>query len=193
VSFLCRIARRTLVYVTSMCLAFASLANQSFCQGPAPSQIDVETVYLFNFAKFVRWPAERDGEQLNICIAAQKAYSDSASRVVAGEQIGTRRLAVKLVSRPEDVSGCAILFVGLAAKDHLNDLLNAAAQHATLTVSDIPGFLEQRGMISLFVVNNRVRFSVNLENVDRSGLSLSSELLKVAVQVQGKSPGVGAR
>ena len=42
-------------------------------------------------------------------------------------------------------------------------------------------------MMQFLIVDNRVRFAVNLRPAASSGLSLSSELLKVAVYVRGGS------
>jgi hypothetical protein len=48
-------------------------------------------------------------------------------------------------------------------------------------------------MINFLIVEKRVRFSVDLRPVTHSGLSLSSELLKVAVAVNGRPAGGGAQ
>jgi hypothetical protein len=126
-------------------------------QTSKPSQTDVQAIYLYNFAKFVRWPAPSTGAPgvpIDICIAGQKAYVDTLAKTVAGEQIDARPLTVRAV--------------------------------------DIPGFLERGGTIQFLLIDNRVRFSVNLESINRSQITLSSELLKVAVAVSGK-PGGGTR
>jgi len=55
---------------------------------------------------------------------------------------------------------------------------------AILTVSDIPKFSQRRGMIQLVLDGGRIRFEVNLTATQRAGLTLSSELLKVATAVR---------
>jgi hypothetical protein len=164
-------------------------------QTSKPSQTDVQAIYLYNFAKFVRWPAPSTGAPgvpIDICIAGQKAYVDTLAKTVAGEQIDARPLTVRAVENPEDEAGCSLLFIGISAKDRLDPLLAATAGKPMVTVSDIPGFLERGGTIQFLLIDNRVRFSVNLESINRSQITLSSELLKVAVTVSGK-PGGGTR
>ena len=174
-------------------LTIFCLPHEAQAQAPAPSQYDVQAVYLFDFAKFVRWPAGTEHDTLTICVAGAKAYTDTLTRIVAGEQIEGRPLAVRAIQTPEDVAGCNIVFIGVAARDRLDSLLAATTGKPILTVSDIPGFLDRGGMIQFLVIANRVRFSVDLRPVARSGLSLNSELLKVAVSVNGKSVGGGAQ
>jgi hypothetical protein len=170
------------------------IAVSSSGEAPAkpynPSQYDVQAIYLYNFAKFVRWPAGSRGT-LDICVAGEKNYIDTLSRVVTGERIDTRPLSVRAVQRPEDEAGCGILFIGVSEKERLGSLLAAAAGRPVLTVSDIPGFLDRGGMIQFLTISNRVRFSVDLQPALRSGIALSSELLKVAVDVRGQPTGGG--
>jgi len=183
---------------SALALLTALLLPMAWAQQPAPAaqassftQYDVEAVYLYNFAKFVRWPASVQNQALDICIAGRWEYTDTLTRTVAGEKIAGRPLAVRTVLKPEDEAGCDILFLGAADKAHFDNLLAAAAGKPVLTVSDVPSFLERGGMIQFQTIGNRVRFSVDLRPVARSGLELSSELLKVAVSVSGQATAGG--
>lgn len=62
---------------------------------------------------------------------------------------------------------------------------------AVLTVSDIPHFLDHGGMIAFEMQENHVRFSVGLDAVSKSGPALSSELLRVFLQVTGQPERAG--
>jgi hypothetical protein len=175
----------------SILLAAAGLECEARGQTAGPSQYDVEAVYLFDFAKFVRWPAEADHDTIAICVAGQNTYVDTLKKVVAGERIGSRPFEVRAIQKGDEEAGCNILFFDSSVKAHLDQLLAASAGKPALTVSDIPGFLNHGGMIQFILTGNRVRFSVDLRPVARSGLSLSSELLKVAATVDGNPAGGG--
>jgi len=161
-------------------------------QAPKPTQYDIQAVYLYDFARFVRWPAAVSDGSLDICVAGQPVYLDTLKKIVTGESIDGHPLGVRLLQHPGDEAGCDVLFIGAAAKDRLDSLIAATAGKPVLTVSDIPGFLDRGGMIQFLVIDNRVRFSVDLRPIERSGISVSSELLKVAVSVNGKTAGGGA-
>jgi hypothetical protein len=158
-----------------------------------PSQSDVEAVYLFDFGKFIRWPAGADQGPMSLCVAGSTAFSAGLEKVVANESIGGRTLDVRRVSSADDESGCAILFIDTTQRDHAQELLQAVADKPTLTVSDLPDFLSRGGMIQFQLVAKRVRFSVNLDAVNRGHLTMSSELLKVAMSVKGRLPEGGTQ
>jgi hypothetical protein len=154
-----------------------------------PSQSDVEAVYLFDFGKFVRWPAGAGNGPFHICVVGAPLFAAGVERTVANETVDGRALEVREVSQPEDESGCAILFIDASQRDRSDALLRAAAEKPTLTVSDLPDFLARGGMIQFQIIQKRVRFSINLDAVNRSHLTMSSELLKVAVDVKGRLSG----
>jgi len=153
-----------------------------------PSQSDVEAVYLFDFGKFVRWPAGSDQGPMSLCVAGSPSFSAGLEKVIANENISGRTLEVRQVLRVDDTSHCAILFIDTTERDHAEELLQAVADKPTLTVSDLPDFLARGGMIQFQLLEKRVRFSVNLNAATHAHLTISSELLKVAVSVKGHTP-----
>jgi len=184
-----RLLAAAMMLAAGMAVAAPVAPAAAAAQPSAPSQLDVQAVYLFDFAKFVRWPEGAEHSTLTICVAGQKGYVDALTRLVKGEHIDSRPLAVRAVQTPADVTGCDILFLGILVKDQEAALLAATVDKPVLTVSDIPGFLESGGIIQFLVIDKRVRFSVDLHSATHSGSGLSSELLKVAVKVNGAGGG----
>jgi hypothetical protein len=78
---------------------------------------------------------------------------------------------------------CQILYVGSSEQPRMSKELDALKDKPILTVSSLPGFMDHGGMIQFVIADNRVRFEVNLTSAARCHLTLSAELLKVAVYV----------
>jgi YfiR/HmsC-like len=160
-----------------------------------PSRDDVLAAYLYNFGKFVRWPESRglgSPGSMVVCVAGEAPLGPTMAKLVEGEQIGGRPVEERDVAGPEGVGACSILFVGAGEQEREQKFLAAAEGKPILTVGDAPDFLERGGMIQFVLVGDHVRFSVNLEAVNRHRMVVSSELLKVAVTVTGAGePGTG--
>jgi hypothetical protein len=167
-------------------LSGVSGTGGSAAQAQRPSQDDVEAAYLYNFGKFVRWPADGGQGPLEICVAGPDSLERTIGRLVTGEQINQRPLEARMVERPEAAAGCSILYVGSMDRARIDGFLTATAGKPVLTVGESPDFLDKGGMIQFVAVEDHVRFSVNLDAANRCGVGLSSELLKVAVRVTGK-------
>jgi hypothetical protein len=91
---------------------------------------------------------------------------------------------VKRIAKAQEALGCRILFISVSQQGHLKEILAELDNTSILTVSDMPEFARLGGMIQFVVQANKVRFEVNLTSAERTGLTLSSQLLQVAVAVK---------
>jgi hypothetical protein len=90
---------------------------------------------------------------------------------------------------PDNARNCDIAFLSDSEGPRIDKDIATLAGSNALTVSNAGGFLQHGGMIQFALVQNRVRFSVNLDAVNKEKITLSSELLKVAMSVNGTASG----
>jgi hypothetical protein len=156
-------------------------------QQPKANEFQIKAAYLYNFGRFVQWPDESGGdrnESFEICVLGTDPFGQALDATLAGGTIGGKSVAAKRITKPQDVDSCRILFISSSEESHLKEDLAALDKTRVLTVSDIPKFSERGGMIGFILDGNRVRFDVNLDSAQGAGLTLSSELLKVATSVR---------
>jgi YfiR/HmsC-like len=168
-----------------LALSFMSPLGQAQDKA-AFSPYDVEAAYLYNFGKFVQWPSlpAANSQPFSICILGPDNVGKKLDDTIAGETIQGRKIVAMHVSSAEAADKCQIVFIGPSEDTRLAKDLEALQEKPVLTVSSNPEFLERGGDIQFLIQNNRVRFAVNLPAAKRSGLELSSELLKVAAYVK---------
>jgi len=154
----------------------------------APKESDVEAAYLFNFAKFMHAPAHVP-DSFVICILGKSPLSSTLDAITANEQIDGRPLKVMSAATPDNARNCDIAFLSDSEGPRIDKDIAMLAGSNALTVSNAGGFLQHGGMIQFALVQNRVRFSVNLDAVNKEKITLSSELLKVAMSVNGTAGG----
>jgi len=150
---------------------------------------DVEAAYLYNFGRFIHWPADAAGTvpaSFAICILGDDPFGGKLDALIANESIQSRPILIRRISAASAATGCQIVYIGTSEQARLSKDIADLQKAQTLTVSSLPHFLEHGGMIQFLLQGNNVRFSVNLSSAGQAGLELSSELLKVAVQVYSK-------
>jgi len=149
---------------------------------------DVEAAYLYNFGRFVHWPTDSSAASLpfSICILGDDPFGGKLDALIANESVQGHPILIQRLAAATAATACQIVFLGSSEEPHLAKDLAEFQKKQVLTVSSMPHFLERGGMIQFLVQSNRVRFAVNLSSAEQAGLELSSELLKVAVQVQSK-------
>jgi hypothetical protein len=195
-----RLSERTkLISRRELALAITLLSFGQYClpflrAQQKPNEYQVKAAYLFNFGKFVTSLASNgDAGRFTICVLGKDPFGVLLDSALANQTIGGQGVVARRLTKPEDAVGCRILFISSSEDHQLRDILMALAKNDVLTVSDIAQFSERGGMIEFIPQGDRVRFAVNVSNVEDAGLSLSSELLKVAVAVKRNAhrPGEG--
>ena len=151
--------------------------------GESP-EYQVKAAFLYNFLKFVEWPADGPSPPPTIClgILGRDPFED-ALETVKGKSAKGRKVVVVRFHSVEEARGCELLFISASERGRLPQILKAAHGARMLTVSDQEGFCQAGGMINLVSVKNRVGFEVNLAAASRARLRVSSQLLKLARNV----------
>jgi hypothetical protein len=156
-------------------------------QQAKPKEYEVKAAYLYNFGRFVRWPANVPTTQDNsfsICVLGQDPFGPTLDSTLAGESLDGRPVVVRRISRAQDVGDCRIMFISSTEENHLKQILAALENSLVLTVSDMPDFSRRGGMIQFVLEGSKVRFEINLANAEAARLTVSAELLKVAATVR---------
>jgi len=150
-----------------------------------PTESQVKAAYLFNFGKFVRWQADRPTtpDSFEICVLGKDPFGKVLEATVSGESIGDKKIAIAKPANIQEATTCSVLFISASEESRLAPILAVAQRSSVLTVSDIPQFAERGGIIGLVAQQDKIRFEVNRLAAQQSQLSLSSELLKVAMKV----------
>jgi len=174
--------------LTGLAAACAFVAIPALhAQNARPTDYQVKATYLYNFGRFVEWPgkaAAAQGGSFTVCVLGQDPFGPSLDATLAGETIGGKTVVAKRISSAEESGDCQILFLSLTDDSRLNKIIADLDKKAVLTVSDMSQFVKRGGMIQFVLEGNKVRFEVNLTATQHAGLTLSSELLKVATAVK---------
>jgi hypothetical protein len=143
----------------------------------------VKAAFLYNFAKFIDWPAAGDGsEVLSLCILGEDPFGKTLDETLHNKAVKGRPIELHRIREPKlvDATGCNLAFISDSEKPRLDEWMDALAGTAALTVSELQDFTTSGGMIRLFFEENRVRFELNAQSADAAGLRVSSELLQLS-------------
>jgi len=156
-------------------------------QKASPTEYEVKAAYLYNFGRFVQWPNKataHGGSPFTVCVLGQDPFGQALDAILAGESIDGANAAAARITKPQEAVNCRILFISSSEDSQLKQILVALEGRSVLTVSDLPLFSQRGGMVQFVLDGKRVRFEVNLTPVEHAHLALSSQLLKVAVNLR---------
>ena len=151
-------------------------------------EYEVKAAFLYNFAKFVEWPATAFASAdapLVFCIVGANPFDGALERVISDRTAHGRKILVRDVTDASG-GGCHLVFITEKENERVARLVHTAqstAQAPVLTVGESETFADSDGMIRLVVEEGGVRFDINAAAAERAGLRFSSQLLKLARRV----------
>jgi hypothetical protein len=147
----------------------------------------VKAAFLYNFVRFVQWPQEAMGEPQSpivIGIAGKDTLGSILDETVQGKSAGGHPIKVRRVISTEQAEHCHVLYV--TDRKQMKALHEALASKPVLTVGDFDTGLRDGSVIGFRLIDESIRFEVNVDAAGHAGLSISSQLLKVAFKTTGK-------
>lgn len=134
-----------------------------------------QALYLYNFTRYIEWPAEM--QEGNFTIGVLGSNSDVASAlkdISTKRKVGTRTLEVLEFKSSKDVKKCNILFI---PKSKMGDYSASIAKlkSGTLIVTEDSTFPDG-SMINLVFDGTKLKYDINKGNVTSSNLKMSDKL-----------------
>jgi hypothetical protein len=146
------------------------------------NEYEAKAAFLFNFVKFVEWPAQafaNGNSPLIIGVVGDDRSSGVIDQTINGKTANGRRLVVKRFSSFKALTFCHIVFVRSSERDRTRQTL-AAAGPCALTVGETEGFARGGGIINFTILDGKLRLEINQTSAERAGLKISAKLLSLA-------------
>ena len=162
-------------------LMMASLS--AVCRGQkVADEYEVKAAFLYNFTKFVEWPAAAEpSPSFVICVLGDDPFESVIDRMAAGKKVNGRTLQIR---RLKEAAGarqqCHIVFVGAAEKAKAAKLIEITKGTPVLTVGESREFVRTGGHVFLSTEMGHVRVVINDAATQAAGLKVSAKLMTLA-------------
>lgn len=164
--------------LTKLTLPLAALAGLQpvATQAQSAANAQLKTAIIFNIIRFVDFG--EGGSTLSLCAARGVAGAQDLA-TLNGQRIRNRTIVHRSVD-PASTGGCDVVYLGAASSTDIA----RARQHGTLLIGDSPSFINSGGTVGLVRTGSQIRFEVSTRAARASGITISSNLLRLAARVQ---------
>jgi len=169
--------------VLSLSLLVSS--RYGFAQELQPTEYQIKAAFIFNFAKFVEWPATalpKPTSSIVIGVLGENPFRDNLEKIIRNKTVDDHPLTIRQCHSPAEATNCQILFISNSESARVAQILKALEGNSILTVGEMERFNEAGGMISFVFEGTKIRFKINNEAATRAGLKISSKLLSYALR-----------
>lgn len=186
------IARLAILLALAGLPLFAAAQTTAVGSSAATSEEKVKAAFIFKFLHYVDWPPgafSRNDAPFVIGILNDDEMIEELIKATTGRSVNGRAVTVKKMHAGDGFAGVHVLFIGSAEKIRLAQWLRQSKEQPILAITEGDDGLAKGSMINFRIVDERVRFEVALDAVEKAGLKMSSRILAVALSVsKGTAP-----
>ncbi|MFC1726317.1 YfiR family protein [candidate division KSB1 bacterium] len=147
---------------------------------------NIKAAFIYNFSKYVSWPGTDNSETFNIGVIGENRLFPLLESIAEGKLANKKKILVKQFKNTEEIKDCHILLISQSENENLENILKRVGNKSTLTVGDTEKYAEKGVVINFVIMSEKIKIELNMEAAERAGLKISSQLQKLAIQVNEK-------
>ncbi len=167
-------------FVRSLAASLACMALVALV-GPARAEPEDElkAAVVLSFLRYAEWPeALPSAAPVRVGVLGRSSFTEVLRSALEGKTVGDHTLHVTDLKSAGEAAGCQAVYFATGKTEELKLALRAAGASHALTIGENKDFLRWGGAVNLLVVDGHMSFEVSLDALERSGVSISSRLLR---------------
>jgi hypothetical protein len=144
-----------------------------------------KAAFIYNFTKYIQWPDDTL-KTFNIAVIGNSEILIPLKEIEKKKKVDNRKITVEHYHDITEIETCHILFISKSEEKKLPEILDSIGTRKILTIGDTDGFAEKGVAINFKIVKGKIRFEINSTVLDNLKMQVSSQLLKLAIIVEGK-------
>jgi TonB family protein len=132
----------------------------------------VESAYLYNFARMAHWPTHSlagDSELIIGVLGGNEDFLKVLRDTLTGKNIDGHPLEIRQLHWPQEIKFCHVVFFR-TSEPTTRSAVEQLGKSSVLLVGEDKDFLNEGGMINLVSEDGRMTYQVNAAAIERSGL-----------------------
>jgi len=140
----------------------------------------LHSLFIYNFVKNIQW--QNVGNKFLIGVYG----SDNALKVLkenmAGRMAGSKNIEIVKVNSAADANNCQVIYAPKSNKTKILNLIESSNTTGKLFVTE-DDLTSDGASISFIIQKSKLKFKINKNNIDASGLKISGALLSLGIVV----------
>jgi len=148
-----------------------------------PSEYKVKSIFLYNFTRFIDWPAEafaNEAEPFKIGILGNDPFGNYLEDAILGENMAGHPIVIERFKNINEFIDCHILYINLKDTEKVKEAIRLTENKSTLTVGEYENFTRWGGMIRIYSDSKKIKMQINDTAARNAQLKISAKLLNVA-------------
>jgi len=149
----------------------------------ALKEYELKAAFVYNFSKFIEWPTNRlhgASTPFVVAVAGTSPCAAELGKIAKERKVNGRTIIVKTVQTPAEARDAQVLFVAASEDSRLKEWLAGIHGAGVLSIGESERFSKEGGMINFLLEGEKIRFDLNIDQAEDTGLKISAQLQKLA-------------
>lgn len=143
-------------------------------------ECESKPVFIERFIRFIEWPNGIKNDVFKIAVVGDNPFDTSLDELFAELKIKDKPVEIIYTN---DIKRCVdvnIVFISNSETEIMQEILAITNKYPILTIGDSKGFCDKGVHINMYIENDKIRYEINQDAIQKSGLKVSSLLLSSA-------------
>ncbi|WP_413999821.1 YfiR family protein [Flavobacterium sp. W1B] len=143
------------------------------------NEYEMKAQFLYRFIDYVSWKNYSKNQLFKIAVLDQSPITPLLTAITRNKKI-----EIKEYKNLNEIESCNILFVPYNSNISIEAVLSEFSEKPILIVTERNGYGKKGAHMNFIMIDNKLKFEVNLKAINKSGIGISSFLLQHAIIVQ---------
>jgi len=174
------------ILLLTILLFITSLAdNISFSHELKESSSDLKATYIYNIINYItKQGKNKKGKKFTICLYKRKDLLRSLQQY-KGKEINSMQIHLREINNNKQcLTSCQMVILPKLEDTKLSTFIKKAKDKNVITISDIAGCAKKGVMIYLKDLTSKIEFEMNLKEMRKADIKLSSRILKLSTIIE---------
>ena len=168
-----------------VCILASLILLASVATSPARAQTtnyQAYALFVYSIAKYSSWPSA--GAEFKIQVLGNSKAYDEMQKGLAGKSIGGSIVKVEKIDNPAaKATDANIIYISDGKSSELQEMLSATTDMPVMIITEREGLHKKGAGISFVIIDNKLRFDINTESLEKRHVKLSTQISKLANEI----------
>ncbi|GEM_PF-3194920 len=190
-SFARKIRKSVFVVWLLLLSVFYLFPNDAKALQDGGAEYELKAGFIYNFTQLIKWPEEIASLsdhfvvpfEFSMCVVGKDPFGDLLDVLAKNLRAQGRPMNVLRLKMKHPWYECHILFVPKSENRNMKKILKKVSYSPVLVIGEGPFEGNEKPAISFLIKDETIQFNINAEAIKKSGLTVNSELLDIALEV----------
>lgn len=141
-------------------------------------------VFFYSFTKYIEWPESHKQGDFKIAVVGASEIIPLLEEMAEIKKVGNRAIKIIQIDGLKGGEQYNMVFIPSNQSAAFAAIKASIGNEPTLLVTEASGLASRGAMINFKDVDGKLRFEVNTETVEQSGLKMSQELIRFGEEIK---------